>query len=220
MKATEILPKVKLSLRLSGSDHDVFLLSLILEGARRLRTTETFIIDDCSLTVQNNSFELPCNAKRLLAYRLSCREGIFVDVPFFKGCCSGNYFNYYPTVKQNGSTYYFVDPVTDGSTVDIAYTRLNTDGDGLIVINEEQEIALKNYACWQFALSYPEKYTPLQIRTWEKDYQYQSAYCRGAAARRTFENQREQISSKMNAILTVKNPVFRGLFSGFYYPVS
>lgn len=221
LTADEILPVVKQRLRIQNTDHDAYLLTLIYEGARRLRTTETFVLKEAEHTVENNSFTMPEYAKALVAARANCWDIIAIDYPFFQGCgCTPNqatYPTWYNMMKQNGRTFYFVTPVADGTTVNAVYSMLNTDEDGLLLINEEQEIALISYASYQFALSYPERYTNQQVQMWYKEYQYQAGFARGAAARRTFMNQREQISAKMNSIATIQGYVLNTLFNSFWY---
>lgn len=221
LTADEILPVVKQRLRIQNTDHDAYLLTLIYEGARRLRTTETFVLKEVEHTVENNAFTMPECAKALVAAKASCWDIISIDYPFFQGCgCSPNqatYPTWYSMIKQNGRTFYFINPVADGTTVNAVYSMLNVDENGLLLINEEQEIALISYACYQFALSYPERYTNQQVQMWYKDYQYQAGFARGAAGRRTFMNQREQISAKMNSIVTIQGYVLNTLFNSFWY---
>lgn len=221
LTADEILPVVKQRLRIQNTDHDAYLLTLIYEGARRLRTTETFVLKEVEHTVENNLFTMPHKAKALVAAKANCHDVIAIDYLFFQGCgCSVNMAAYpalYNMIKQNGRTFYFVTPVADGTTVNAVYSMLNVGEDGLLLINEEQEIALIAYASYQFSISYPERYTNQQIQMWYKDYQYQAGYARGAASRRTFMNQREQISAKMNSIVTIQGYVLNTLFNSFWF---
>lgn len=218
---------VKQRLRIQNTDHDAYLLALIYEGARRLRTTETFVLKEIEHTVENNSFTMPEYAKALVAARVNCWDVIAIDYPFFQGCgCNltpiqtAQYPTWYNMIKQNGRTFYFINTVADGMKVNAVYSMMNTGEDGLLLINEEQEIALISYASYQFAVSYPERYTNQQIQMWYKDYQFQAGYSRGAAARRTFMNQREQISAKMNSIVTLQGYVLNTLFNSFWYKQS
>lgn len=221
-----ILTSAKQILRLSDTtEQDIFLSSLINEGARRLSTNETFIIKNCTVTVNNSRFYLPDGCKQLLAFRAknSCIPGVFADLNFFKQCgCNINSTSLGSIVNildVQGRWAYFILSVPDGSEFEIAYQALNTDEDGLMVIDEEAAIAVQSYAAWRFAVSYPENYQKAQWMDWKEDYMFQAAKCRGLASRRKFEQAREQIKNKINQIVNTSVPfsLLNGTYS-FYYP--
>jgi len=216
---------VKLMLRIPNTDHDAYLEGLIYDGARRIRSSELFEYEQCTVKVENNSFTLPNEAKEIIAFRVNCVQGIFIDVPFFRSCgCTDswlqNYYSWRQAVKKNGNTYYFITTQEDGAEVEVVYKKFILNEEGLIDINEEWQQALRYYAAYEFAVSYPETYTPNQVAVWNRNYQTQAAYCRGAAARRQFEQQREQISSRMNSILTINYSWWNNLFNSFYFRQS
>src|SRR6185295_1001563 len=123
-------------------------------------------------------------------------------------------------LQIEGGWGYFILEVPDGTEYEIAYEALNVDSDGMLVINEEVSIAVENYAAWKFAVSFPENYTPLQISEWKRDYNFQAGRCRGLAARRKFNYDREQIKMKVNQMVNTSVPfaVFAAGFNSFYYP--
>lgn len=226
IESSQVLGMVKQRLRLTyTSDQDVYLDGLILEGERRLSTNETLIIKDCEVTVQNNKFYMPDDCKRILVLRSqnSCISGVFLDVPFFKSCgCNVNFYNN-PLVNIaniNGRWVNFLNTIPDDTVLDIAYQRLNTGDDGMMIINEEHEIALIAYACYQFGLTYPQDYTPLQINMWKAEYNVQANKVRGLAARRQFDQDKLQIEQKINQMVNTSVPmsILTGYYNSFFYP--
>lgn len=212
IKSTEVLTEIKQMLRLTNSDNDVWINSLIETRARDLSTNETLIIKNCTVKVQNNKFYLPKDCKQLLALRgkNSCINGVFIDVPFFNNCgCNTQLFNsLIPVVSVNGRWANFINTVPDGDEMEIAYNAVNIDADGDVVINEEMYSALANWAAYKFALSYVENYTPEQRNQWKMDASLQGNRVRGLAARRKFEQDKLQIR---NAMLTVVQQGLGGL---------
>ena len=206
----QVLAMVKQELRLSNTtDQDIFLEGLIGRGARRLGTTETYILRDCKIESENNGFNLPKDAKQIIAFRgeNSCINGVFIDTPFFNQCgCNINFPSINGVATINGRRVYFLSSVPDGTVFWIAYSLLNKDCHGFLKLNEETEEALIAYACWKYSNVFPKDFTPQQHADWKQDYQDQAARCRGLAARRTFNKQRAQISSKMNAIISFNQP--------------
>lgn len=222
ISSAQVLAMVKQELRLSNTnDQDIFLDGLIGRGARRLGTTETYVIKDCEIEAENNGFNIPKEAKQIIAFRSenSCWSGVFVDVAFFSQCgCTTSYPSFFGIATINGRRVHFLSTVPDDTVFQIAYTMINRDQYGFCLINEEQEEALINYACWKYSTAYERDFTPEQRASWRKDYQDQAARCRGLAARRTFEKQRSQISSKMNAILSFDGSSWFGnSFGNFLY---
>ncbi len=232
--AKQVLFSVKQELRMSDTtDHDAWLTVLIDQAMRRIGTTETLIMDNCTMTVEDNRFKLPDNAKELVAFRTkgSCIEGVLVDFNFFQQCgcsitASSGFINGFASMLQKvGRWMYFINTITDGTEIEIAFTKINRDCNGMMAIHEECELALINYACWRFSNAFQntQNYTNNQIQNWRKDYMDQSARCRGIAAVRTKDQQRAQINSKFNAILTIDSRPFSSIFanmSQFWYSQS
>lgn len=223
IKADQVLTVTKQLLRLGNTnDQDILLYYFINEGARAIGSTEILVIKNCEVTVENNRFTMPKDAKRIIAFRgeNSCYQGVFVDVAFFTqcGCGVGGFGNILSALTQQGRVMYFLSTVPDDTIVQIAYSALNTNSDGELVINEEQEIALSRYAAWNYGNMFPKDFTDNQVARWQQVWSSQSARCRGLAARRTFNNQKAQISSKMNAILSFgQMPYFLNWFNNFLY---
>jgi hypothetical protein len=223
----EILTSVKQELRLTDTtEHDIFLSNLIDRAARRLSTTESIVIKNCTVTADNNKFELPQDGKRLVAFRGDgqCISGILLDTDFFASCnckASGVFSNIYTAITPSDRTMYFLQTVADGAVFEIAYTAVNRGDDGLMKISEEQEEACIAYACWKFSLAYKQfGYDSTQVGDWKRDWKGQSDKSRSLAARRTFMTQRTQIRSTMNAIIKFEEPFnwFSSLFpTTFWY---
>ncbi len=213
----EILQMTKQLLRLSNNDQSKWLRELIEQRWRDLNTNETLIISHCVMTVTNNKFYLPADCKRILAFRDqgSCIQGVFVDFSFFQACnCTMSNLN--PLIRLldiNGRWANFIGLVPDGTKVEIAYQVVNLE------INEEAYTAIAKYVAYQYALSYPELYTPEQRRDWRADGVYGGARVRGAAARRKFEQDKVQIRSLMTQMVNGMSPsVLAGTYNSFFYP--
>jgi hypothetical protein len=218
-----VLFDLKQMLRLSNADNDSFLESLLNRAARNLGTTETVIVKNKTAEVLNNRFYLPDDCKRLVAFRAhdSCIPGILADLDFFRGCgCDTRSLNPLVSILDiNGRWANLINKVPDGMLIDIAYQAVDSEN-GMVTINEEAYTAVLTYAAWQFALAYSELYTPEQRREWKTEYQLQDNRARGLAARRTFEQQREQILSKINQVVNSSVPfsLLAGQYVSFYYP--
>lgn len=228
IKSGQVLASVKQELRIDASvDWDIYLNELIDRGARRLGTTETYILSCCTVTVEDNRFELPHHAKELKGLRQNncATAATFLDTYFFSSCgCScqsQNPINPINTfISQNGRFIFFGCEVPNDTEYQAIFTMVNRDCDGLMVLNEEQEEALINYVCWKYSNMFPENYTRDQKADWYKDYQFQAARCRGLAAVRSKDKARAQISSKMNSILNFDlnwSEMLGSMQCGFYF---
>ncbi len=219
----QVLASAKQHLRLRNSDNDIWLMDLINQGARDLSTNETLIIVDCTATITDQRFYLPKDCKKVLAFRSkdSCIPGIFVDMPFFKNCnCSiGQFSSLIGIMDINGRWANMINTVPDGTEIEIAYQKVNTDDSGLVIINEEMYTALTMYACSWFANAYVENYTAEQRRTWARKYEFQANKCRGLAGRRKFVQGQDQIRKIMGTMVNASSP-FRSLTGTyqFFYP--
>lgn len=213
-----LLFAVKKELTITGIEHDIWLIDLLDRAASRLNTTERVVPDCCTIEVEDNRFEMPHNAKEVFAFRGvgNCFSGIFIDTNFFTqcGCSVTGAYNMFNALNRRGRWFYFLSSIPDGGEYEIAFTKVNRDCDGMMIINEECEEALISYTCWRFANAFrrTNQYTQDQVNTWYRDYNFQSAKCRGNSAVRTKNHQMVQISSKFNAILSLD-----GAWSGGWF---
>lgn len=206
-----LLFAVKKELTITGGEHDIWLLDLLDRAGSRLNTTERVVGDSCTVEVTDNHFQLPKHAKTLYAFRGmgSCYSGIFIDTDFVSTCgcgVSGSIVGGIPTaLNRRGRFYYFNYPVADTSEYEIAFSKVNRDCDGLMIVSEECDEARVSYVCWRFANAFrrTQQYTPDQVAAWYKDYNYQAARCRGNAAVRSKNQARSQINSRMNSIINL-----------------
>jgi len=225
IKYKEVLSNAKQMLRLNSTSNDVWLMNLIMMGARDLNSPETLVIANCFVNVCDNKFYMPEDCKTLLAIRCqnSCVQDVFVDVDFFSSCgCNGNYgwnnmrravtingrwvtfLNNWYSSANNGLTVdqaMYPNQCCDENTVEISYRKVWTDCDGDIVINEEAYTHLSMYAAYWFALSYRENYSPDQIKAWGQHATLQGNRVRSAAARRKFLQQQAQITNIMYTVV-------------------
>lgn len=222
-----LLFAVKKELTITGIEHDIWLLDLLDRAGSRLNTTERVAGKNCNIEIEDNRFKMPGDAKMLYAFRGvgNCYGGIFVDTNFISTCgrtVTGWTGGLQNVITQRGRYFYFTNPIADGSEYELAYSAVNRDCDGLMIVNEECEEALINYACWRFSNAFrrTQSYMLDQVNTWKNDYQDQAKKCRGNAAVRTKNQQRDQISSKFNAILDLSQVAWGSLGSMlpvFYY---
>lgn len=220
----QVIAAAKMRLRLQdSSDSDNFLELQILYANRNIGSLDSFIVCNQKLEVTDNTACLPANYKEMIAIRfineqknvinnkdntLTYQYGVYVSQPFFNnyGCdmpkdinynwLSGTYMIQGNQIIFNGKMIY--------KEVWISYLGYNVDELGRPYIFVDAEQCLTAWACYQYALSFPESYTPLQIGEWKKEYAAQRAWVKGTAAARNFKTNKAQIREQANALINSK----------------
>lgn len=223
----EVLARTKLQLRIADTtEHDSYLQLMVLEAVRHLGTLSGFIKKQCEINIIDKKSELPKDFYRLLgiratAYPLSngnnpflsansnCVTQVYVDKRFLNDCGCGITSNMTVDFNngfqlQNGFVFWNSD--IGAATATLAYLALNTDASGRLMIYEDYERALSNYACWQFTLSYPELYNIGLTREYKNTWIAQKAWVRGNDAAASFQQDKHEIMAVMNSLLV--SPIY------------
>ncbi len=213
ISVNEVLTRAKLQLRIFDSSQDDYLQILIYEALRHVDALPMLIKKQEKLCVSEGRAKLPCDFNKLLAVitETQCEDGgknvctqqIYIDKPFLRECdIKCNSFDDYSGTMQINAGYLFLSNVDE---VHIAYMGLNTDKDGNLVIYEDYERALMNYACAMFMMAFSENYNQYLIDRHNRTWIAQKNWLRGEAVRNDFDNTKFQIKKIFNAI--VLNPM-------------
>jgi hypothetical protein len=87
--------------------------------------------------------------------------------------------------------------------VKVWYRGYNTDGDGIMILDELQQRGLSAYAAYQFATSgtHITKYTPYVVNGWQKEWTAQKAYFTGKTQQNDWKNNKAKFAAIARAIL-------------------
>ncbi len=221
----QVITQARAMLRLLDTQENIeFLQTLINTAAQyKLNATNTYTIQCAEVDIEGcKQAKLPDNYTDLFCFILDggCCNGCAHTAlpephpPNFLYCSCPNvyYYDKHALIKnelcgwyenyfyiQNG--YIFFPSKNTATSIKIYYTGFNTDEDGLMLIDEEQTLALANYAAWQYALSFPEAYTPEQRREWKQSWWGELAVLNGKKIIREFKLQKPQISLLVNGLL-------------------
>lgn len=207
----QVLARVKTQLRIFDSAQDDYLTILIYEGLRHVDALPLVVKKCKTICVTDGKAKLPCDFYKLLAIRgvETTSTGhqhttrVYVDTHFVKQCnvdSDGNLQDYTSSFQINNGYIYLSNPSSETTDIELAYLGLNEDQDGNLLIYEDYERALNNYACYQFTLAYNENFNQYVIETYKRTWNAQKNWLRGEAARYDFENTKFQIRLTFNAI--------------------
>lgn len=228
----QIITRAKFRLRLADTtEHDLYLLRLIEEGARGLNASSTFTVQCKTVEIDCASAKLPDSYDSLIAFSFNnngscsgCCGAATVDptppsdTQIVICSCRGLYGVYTQNniILQHG-TYgwygnyfsingnYLVFPSTITATqVTIYYRGFNQDDDGMMILDEELSRGLSAYAAGQFATDFQESYTPEQRARWLQEWKDQMGKVNSKKSIREFKLQKDDISLLCNAILSNK----------------
>ncbi len=159
IKITEVAARAKMQLRLSDAEADARLQAWIEEGARQLNCLSAFVENTDILDIVDNKVKLPCGFWKLLGASpmddSCCYLGTltYIDTVFANNCCTTlctsilfpNCCNYESWFKIIGNYLHFNAPC-DATKVELCWMGLNTDEEGMMLIEERYERGLANYA--------------------------------------------------------------------------
>lgn len=206
----QIVASAKMRLRLQDTSNDLLLNLFAEEGCRELKTLSLYSKQQECLTIVDNKAKLPCGFQKLLGLRFTdstsgdCFNYLYVDRKFLSDCgCNSidsNVADFFQSMQiQNG--YIFFNSDTTATEASIAYMGLNTDEDGNLIVYEDYERAVRAYACYMFALSYPNDYDKFTIMEFKKEWIAQKAYVKGTDVARDFQLDKREISEYFRALM-------------------
>lgn len=220
----QVIASAKLTLRLQdSSDADNFLLLQIRYALSTIGSLDSFSKCRATIDIIDGTACLPKNFYKLLALRYTAFNnngtqnsinpifsgGLYVDQSFLyqQGCNDGipNVNKAYIGSFQIVGDKIVLNSATYATQVTIAYMGYYVDENGDPVINEQMEQALSSFACYRYALSFPEAYSPLQIGEWKKDWIAQATMVKGKAAARNFQNDKKEVMAITNSLVSNKN---------------
>ena len=213
----EIIASCKMQLRIDhDNSHDDYLDMMIQEGIRHLSALSIFKKRQCDIEIVDLKSRLPKGFHRLLGLRFkrktspnstteTCFTLLYVDKKFLSdaGCTVNSTvirnFNQGFQI-QHGFIHYNSD--INATEATLAFLGLNLDEDGNIIIYEDYERALRNYACYQFTLSYSEQFKEATIERYKREWMSQKGWIKGNDAINDFQNNKFEIQKSFNALLT------------------
>lgn len=221
----QVISSAKTLLRLTDtSDADNMLDLLIQDGARAIGGVDGFVKRRKTIDIIDGEGCLPEDFYRLFGLRVIRNEhpsdpslpngyyaGVYVDRAFLyeNGCDFDSQMADFTGSFQIVDGKIYFNGNTSADQVLIAYLAYNKAEDGSMMVNEEWERALALFAASQYALSFPEKYTPMQQQSWYRQWIAKQKWCRGRARVREFQNQRLEIMSQVNAIISNRSAMAR-----------
>lgn len=229
----QVITRAKFRLGLESTfEHNDYLKKLIEEAARGLNASSTYIVSCETKEIECGVAQLPDEYDSLVGFTFNnggscsgcchatvdpnppsenqivvctCRDfyGVFnQNVIFLQHGSCGWYGNYFAI---NGNYLTFPSTIT-ATEVNIYFRGFNTDENGLMIIDEEQERGLSAYAAAQFSLDraniIPPAYTPEQRLRWTEEWKAQKKYVNGKQAIRNFKLQKNDIALIANAVLS------------------
>jgi len=208
----QVLTRTKAQLRIFDGAQDDYLQILIYEALRHVDAQPMLIKKCVKLCVVDGKATLPCDFYKLLAIKgvmtgvVGNQElyttRVYVDTNFVResGYGDSEFQDYSAAFQLNGGYIFLGGGGTEPDEIHLAYLGLNQDNDGNLLIYEDYERALMNYACYQFCMAFNENYNQYLIDRYNRAWAAQKNWLRGEAARIDFENTKFQIRLTFNAI--------------------
>lgn len=214
----ECISRAKMELRISDTtEHDGMLEILVREGLGSLNCINQLTKQQCNLTADGCTMELPKGLVRFIALRSKawkasdpadktprpiCDRFIYADTDFLNSCgCSGNGFSDFRIGMQINKGFIHFNEDLGITEATIAYLGMWMDKDNKPVIFERFERALSAYACWKFTRSWDDKYTQYRIESYQREWINQKDFLRGKAVSDEFNQQKREISELMRALI-------------------
>lgn len=174
----QVIARIKMQLRLvNTTEWDDYFEVVIEEGLRSLRPLSMYKKQQCKLEIVDRKGKLPAGFYQLLGIRYdlpvvggeesaNCVTALYVDKKFLSDCgcdtATGTIYDYNMGFQIVGQYVHWNTDISD-TTMTLAYYGFNLDENGRIVIYEDYERALMSYACYQYTMSWPDKY-PVSLR--------------------------------------------------------
>lgn len=216
-----VLANAKVKLRIQNTtEHDSFLSMMTVEALESLNALSQLTKRNCSLIFTNGTAELPKDYVRYLALRIDianddtndpinntllngCQSFLYSDTNFLSQCgcdCTGS-LNWNLGGFQILNGFIHMNTVSEVTTSTLAYLGVNLDKAGNPVILQKYERAISSYCCYQFALTWSDKYNQYVIEEYKKTWQAQRGKIIGQDAAQSFQDDKREIQNIWNAML-------------------
>ena len=228
----QVINRTKLRLGLMDTTlPDAYIEKLINEGSIHITSLDQFIISCETIDIDCGMVKLPFGATDVIAFSFvgegcsgccnishdpisgldrnmdcTCSQyyvsdrSVLVEMGQL-GCSSGLWQNRF-TVQAG---YIQLPSTVTATQIKVWHRGYNMDGDGLMVLDEIQERGLSAYAAYEYALSNPQRFTPLQIMEWKKTWVAQKSFLKGQAQQQDYRLNKDRMASIARAI--VMNPL-------------
>ena len=190
---------------------DIILSKWALEGIRHLDCLSLLKKNVGTFPICDNKVKLPNCFVRLLGLKTksatTVNDVMYVDIPFITAIgFTGSFFNTKDFFEINNGYIIFHGDIPDDITeVVMAYLSFNTDKDGLLVAQSDQERGVTSYVCWKYAQREFAK-IPANLRNeWMREYQSQKRWIKSVDFQKAFQNTKSQIREWMNALVVNQN---------------
>lgn len=227
----QVITRTKRRLRLNNTENDAYLEKLIDEGARSLKSEDSYTvkceeidIDDCHRAKVPSFFEEFLGGRFndsgcsgcCSTYGTTITEPGSIDTVYRPPCGCPVWFvaswlvngwngtgtcGYYGNFFNIEGGYIIFPSSITATSIKLTYKTKNVDESGIMIINEDWERGISAYAASQFAVDYIESYTPEQRRIWSDEWKAQKQSIRSVSQFKRFKLDKQAIWQITNAII-------------------
>jgi len=212
----QVLASIKLELNLENtSQWDGYVSILIDEAAKHLWHNDQMAINCVQVDIVEGRAQLPNGFNTLLAIMLVNENGSpyqfeyvnsaqFVNAGiFFRDGLSSKPYEVSPV---EGGHIVFNDPCgLPAPACKIWYVGRNVDANGLTLIHELEERAIRAYVCHRFSLKYPKNFDAYQRQFWNQEWLNQKKWLNAKANVDFWRENRDRLAALFNAFLVFKD---------------
>lgn len=223
--------KVRLGL-MDTTLHDSTIEMLVQEAARHLDAVDSYVITCVDLEIDCHKVKLPDNCTEILCIQLldpdntgcvtqpydpatdispttlqACSTNGMMFIAdrnvLTEFCGMGGTGSWFGNVFDTQNGYLVFPSFVSATEVRIWYRGLNTDENGIMIIDDFQERGLSAYAAYQFANSGQnyKSYAPQQVAMWQREATAQINKIRGKAAQLDHRKHKGRFASIARAFL-------------------
>lgn len=203
----EIVAGCKMQLRIVDSSFDDFLSMYVHEGIRNLNCLSLFEKRQCTLDIIDLKSLLPIGFQQLLGLRYSrttAGDSIFQNMLYvdkrYISTVSATTSNYENTFQISKGYIHYNDNV-NATEATLAYLGLNTDEFDNLIVYADYERALRAYACYNYALAFPEDFKENTTQRYLNTWKAQKMYIKGSDVQNDFKNRKYEMSKIFKAFL-------------------
>lgn len=204
----EVVAGCKMQLRItSTAEFDDFLHMYVNEGARHLHCLSLFNKEQCNLEIIDLKSKLPTGFQQLLGARYSeTRDGdttyqnmLYIDKRY-TDITTASTADYQDTFQISKGYIQYNNDV-NATEMTMAYLGLNTDEFGRLIVYSDYERALRAYACYKYALAFPEDFKESTTQRYENEWINQGKLIRSTDVQNDFKNRKYEMSKIFKAFL-------------------